>query len=169
MSHTSIAKSALVGAITFALSQPVLAVTDEEFKTLQEQFNQLADQVEENSKSSTSNTTVGGYGELHYNNLSNGKGTDKKVLDLHRFVVFINHDFNDDIRLFTEFEIEHAFVSDNNDGSGDTSPGEVEVEQMFVGFPPLGVGCLTRFEFGRARGLGWLVGLWCGRFFVGFG
>ena len=134
MSHTSIAKSALVGAITFALSQPVLAVTDEEFKVLQEQFNQLADQVEENSKSSTSNTTVGGYGELHYNNLSNGKGTDKKVLDLHRFVIFVNHEFNDDIRFFSEFEIEHAFISDNNDGSGNTSPGEVEVEQAFVQF-----------------------------------
>ena len=134
MSHTSIAKSSLVGAITFALSQPVLAVTDEEFKVLQEQFNQLADQVEENSKSSTSNTTVGGYGELHYNNLSNGKGTDKKVLDLHRFVIFVNHEFNDDIRFFSEFEIEHAFISDNNDGSGNTSPGEVEVEQAFVQF-----------------------------------
>ena len=134
MSDISIAKKVLVGAITFALAQPVLAVTDEEFKTLQEQFNQLADQVDINSQSSGSNTTVGGYGELHYNNLSNGKGTDKKVLDLHRFVVFINHDFNDDIRLFTEFEIEHAFVSDNNDGSGKTSPGEVEVEQMFVQF-----------------------------------
>ena len=71
---------------------------------------------------------------MHYNNLSNGNGTDKKVLDLHRFVIFVNHEFNDKIRLFTEFEIEHAFVSDNNDGSGDTSPGEVEVEQAFVQF-----------------------------------
>lgn len=134
MSDISIAKKVLVGAITFALAQPVLAVTDEEFKALQEQFNQLADQVDINSQSSGSNTTVGGYGELHYNNLSNGKGTDKKVLDLHRFVIFVNHEFNENIRLFSEFEIEHAFVSDNNDGSGKTSPGEVEVEQAFVQF-----------------------------------
>lgn len=134
MSDKSIAKKVLVGTITFALAQPVFAVTDEEFKTLQDQFNQLADQVEENSKSNTSNTTVGGYGELHYNNLSNGKGTDKKVLDLHRFVIFVNHEFNDKIRLFSEFEIEHAFVSDNNDGSGNTSPGEVEVEQAYIQF-----------------------------------
>ena len=63
MSDKSISKKVLVGAITFALTQPVLAVTDEEFKTLQDQFNQLADQVEENSKSNTSNTTVGGYGD----------------------------------------------------------------------------------------------------------
>lgn len=134
MSYKSIAKNALAGAITFALATPAFAVTDEEFKALQEQFNQLADQVDENSKSSISNTTVGGYGELHYNNLSDGNGNDKKVLDLHRFVIFVNHEFNDDIRFFSEFEIEHAFISDNNDGSGNTSPGEVEVEQAFVQF-----------------------------------
>ena len=134
MKHRSIAKSALFGAITFALAQPALAVSDEEFNELKEQFNQLADQVDENSQSSGSSTTVGGYGELHYNNLSNGAGTDKKVLDLHRFVIFVNHEFNDDIRFFSEFEIEHAFIKDNNDDSGNTSSGEVEVEQAFVQF-----------------------------------
>jgi len=131
--HRSIARSALFGAITFALAQPALAVTDEEFNALKEQFNQLADQVDENSRSSSA-TTVGGYGELHYNNLTGPDGERKKVLDLHRFVIFVNHEFNDDIRFFSEFEIEHAFIADNNDGSGDTSPGEVEVEQAFVQF-----------------------------------
>ena len=136
MKHRSIAKSVLVGAITFALAQPALAVTDEEFNELKEQFNQLADQVDENSQSSGSATTVGGYGELHYNNLSNDAGKSKKVLDLHRFVIFVNHEFNDDIRFFSEFEIEHAFVADNNDADGadGTSPGEVEVEQAYVQF-----------------------------------
>ena len=131
MKHKSIAKSALFGAITFALAQPALAVTDEEFNELKEQFNQLADQVDENSQGSSSSTTVGGYGELHYNNLSNGAGEDKKVLDLHRFVIFVNHEFNDDIRFFSEFEIEHAFIKDTANG---TSSGEVEVEQAFVQF-----------------------------------
>jgi len=122
-----LAKHLLATVITLGLAQPALAVTDEEFKTLQEQFNLLADQVEENSQNSTSNTTVGGYGELHYNNLSNGAGTDKKVLDLHRFVLFFNHEFNDDIRFFSEFEIEHAIA-------GDGQVGEVEVEQAYVQF-----------------------------------
>ena len=129
-----IAKSAALAAFTLALSQPVLAVSDAEFKALQEQFNQLTDQVEENSKGSTSNTTVGGYGELHYNNLSDNNGNNKKAMDLHRFVIFINHEFNDNIRFFSEFEIEHGFVADNNDNSGDSSPGEVEVEQAYVQF-----------------------------------
>lgn len=134
MKHRSIAKNALFGAITFALAQPALAVTDEEFNALKEQFNQLAEQVDENSQNSGSATTVGGYGELHYNNLSGPNGAEKKVIDLHRFVIFVNHEFNDDIRFFSEFEIEHAFIADNNDGSGKTSPGEVEVEQAFVQF-----------------------------------
>lgn len=129
MNHQSLTKSVLVGAITFALSQPAFAVTDEEFKALQEQFAQLAEQVEDNSSSaSTSRTTVGGYGELHYNNLhSDVKDEDKRELDLHRFVLFVNHEFNDDIRFFSEFEIEHAIA-------GDGKVGEVEVEQAYVQF-----------------------------------
>ena len=128
MKHRSTAKSALFGVITFALAQSALAVSDEEFNELKEQFNLLAEQVEENSVStSTSKTTLGGYGELHYNNLSNGQGTEKKVLDLHRFVLFVNHEFNDDIRFFSELEVEHALTGTND-------PGEVGIEQAFVQF-----------------------------------
>jgi len=122
-------KNTLISAIALGLSQTAFAVTDEEFQALQEQFNQLADQVEDNSKSSTSDTTIGGYGELHYNNLnhSNDNTKDKTELDLHRFVIFVNHEFNDDIRFFSEFEIEHALA-------GDDKEGEVEVEQAYVQF-----------------------------------
>ncbi len=132
MKYRSIAKNVLFSAITFAIAQPVLAVTDEEFQVLQEQFNQLADQVDENSKSSGSSTTIGGYGELHYNNLSNSdNSSEKKELDLHRFVIFINHEFNENIRFFSELEIEHALVKDTDDGS---NSGEVEIEQAFIQF-----------------------------------
>lgn len=126
MKHISAAKGALFGAITFALAQPALAVTDEEFNALKDQLNQLADQVEENGQSS-SDTTIGGYGELHYNNLSDGQGNDKRQLDLHRFVLFVNHEFNDDIRFFSEFEIEHGIA-------GEGKVGEVEVEQAYIQF-----------------------------------
>ena len=78
-------------------------------------------------------TTIGGYGELHYNNLSQKPGkTDGKSFreaDFHRFVLFFGHEFTDDLRFFSEFELEHAFSSDTDDGS---SSGEVELEQAFI-------------------------------------
>ncbi len=79
-------------------------------------------------------TTVGGYGEFHYNNLeqtaTNGSKSDKKMLDFHRFVLEFGHDFNDHIRFFSEVELEHAFVK--NGSGADSTPGEVELEQAYV-------------------------------------
>ncbi|MEH6502945.1 MAG: porin [Cycloclasticus sp.] len=71
-------------------------------------------------------TTLGGYGELHYNNLS-GKGgaSDKDEIDFHRFVLFFGHEFNDDIRLFSELELEHSIA-------GDGKEGEIELEQAYL-------------------------------------
>lgn len=73
-------------------------------------------------------TTLGGYGELHYNNLS-GKGgaSDKDEIDFHRFVLFFGHEFNDDIRFFSELELEHSIA-------GDGKAGEVELEQAYLDF-----------------------------------
>ncbi|MCW8196191.1 porin [Proteobacteria bacterium 005FR1] len=72
-------------------------------------------------------TVIGGYGELHYNNLDNdlAGGDDKDMIDLHRFVIFLNHSFTDDVRFFSELEVEHSLA-------GDGKPGEVEVEQAYL-------------------------------------
>ncbi|MDG1859820.1 MAG: porin [Emcibacteraceae bacterium] len=69
----------------------------------------------------SSGTTLGGYGELHFNA---GK-TDQ--IDFHRFVLFVGHEFNDSIRFFSELEVEHSLA-------GEGKPGEVELEQAFVEF-----------------------------------
>jgi len=66
-------------------------------------------------------TTIGGYGELHYNS----GPTD--MIDFHRFVLFVNHDFNDKMRLVSELEVEHALA-------GEGKPGEIELEQAYVEF-----------------------------------
>ncbi len=67
-------------------------------------------------------TKLGGYGELHYNNLDS-----KKEVDFHRFVLTLGHEFTDSIRLFSEVELEHSVVaSDTN--------GEVELEQAYLEF-----------------------------------
>ena len=78
-----------------------------------------------------SRTTIGGYGELHYNNLNaKDPNRDVEMIDLHRFVLFFGHEFNDRTRFYSEVEVEHAFVAD----SGGDTPGEVEIEQAFIEF-----------------------------------
>lgn len=67
-----------------------------------------------------SQNNIGGYGELHYNNLDS-----KKEIDLHRFVLFFSHQFNEQLSFYSELEVEHAIA-------GEGKVGEVEVEQMFI-------------------------------------
>ncbi len=87
----------------------------------------VAEVAEESAKSSFgANTTIGGYGELHYNNLEDkNTGADKDEIDFHRFVLFFGHEFTDDLRFFSELELEHSL-------SGDGKPGEVELEQAYI-------------------------------------
>lgn len=62
-------------------------------------------------------TTLGGYGELHYN------GGNADQIDFHRFVLFAGHRFNDWLRLQSELEVEHADTEKD---------GAVELEQAFL-------------------------------------
>lgn len=72
--------------------------------------------------------SLGGYGELHYNNLdAESSNRDNEQIDFHRFVLFLGYDFTDDIRFFSEVELEHSLA-------GEGQPGEVELEQAFVEF-----------------------------------
>jgi hypothetical protein len=66
-----------------------------------------------------SKTSLGGYGELHYN------GGDKDEIDFHRFVLFASHRFNNWINFQSELELEHSLA-------GDGKPGEVELEQAYI-------------------------------------
>ncbi|MEH6616892.1 MAG: porin, partial [Porticoccus sp.] len=71
-------------------------------------------------------TSVGGYGELHYNNLtSDNSDKTKDEMDLHRFVVFFGHQYSEDLRFFSELEVEHSIAGEDKDG-------EVEIEQAFI-------------------------------------
>lgn len=73
-------------------------------------------------------TSIGGYGELHYNNLdADDSAEDVDEVDLHRFVLFVGHEFSERVRFFSELEVEHSLA-------GDGAPGEVELEQAYVDF-----------------------------------
>lgn len=74
-------------------------------------------------------TSVGGYGELHLNLFKNDDDPARAVLDLHRLVLFIAHNFNDRLRFYTELELEHALVAT---AGGVAIPGSFGVEQAFI-------------------------------------
>lgn len=75
-----------------------------------------------------SRTTVGGYGELHYNNHSaTDASQDLEEIDFHRFVLFFGHRFSDRVSFVSELELEHSLV-------GDDASGEAELEQAYINF-----------------------------------
>ena len=87
--------------------------------------------VEESVSGDTSKTgwtdrmKIGGYGELHYNNINNDGIDDKKEIDFHRFVLFFGYEFTEKLRFWSELELEHALA-------GDGKPGELELEQAYI-------------------------------------
>lgn len=120
---TAATVAALIGAP--AMGAPTL---EQKVEQLTEEVGRLKQEVAEQKSTSAGNgaTHVGGYGELHYNSLDS-----KDEIDLHRFVLFFGHRFNDRIRFNSEVELEHALVKDTSNASG---PGEVELEQAYIDF-----------------------------------
>lgn len=76
-------------------------------------------------------TSVGGYGELHFNMFKTEGEAREGRLDLHRLVLFLAHNFNDRFRVYMELELEHGFVADTDDGDI-AVPGSFQAEQAFV-------------------------------------
>lgn len=104
-----------------AQQQKALAAIEKRLDETDQKLNATADQVDVKDESVFANTSIGGYGELHYNNYED---KDAKI-DFHRFVLFFGHEFSDNVRFFSEFELEHSIA-------GEGKKGEVELEQAYV-------------------------------------
>ncbi len=72
--------------------------------------------------------SIGGYGELLY---TDRQGAANEA-DFLRGVLYAGYKFDEHWLFNSEYEFEHATVSDNNDGSGDEAPGSVSVEFAYV-------------------------------------
>ena len=148
-------RTALAAAVLSTLNPPALADTGMEtrlqamearlnlleaenqalksqLKRTEQQVAATSEQVEKGASAGAAswaeNTRIGGYGELHYNNLDGeGGASDKDEFDLHRFVLFFGHTFNERTRLFSELEVEHSIA-------GEGKKGEIELEQAYVEF-----------------------------------
>ena len=69
---------------------------------------------------------IGGYGELHYNNLdAEDERFDQDEIDFHRFVLFFSYDFSERLRFVSELELEHSVA-------GEDQEGEIELEQAYI-------------------------------------
>ena len=64
--------------------------------------------------------SIGGYGEVHYNQQVSGQTRYNGKMDVHRMVMFFGYQFNDKTSFVTELEFEHV--------------SEVAVEQAFLNY-----------------------------------
>lgn len=109
-----------------------LEILQQQIDAQQKQINALADALERakdsnhHSRSAGGKTKVGGYAEIHYNNLENQvDGKDFEEIDIHRFVLEFSYQFSDQVSFFSELEVEHGVA-------GEGKKGEVELEQAFI-------------------------------------
>jgi hypothetical protein len=130
----------LVWLITASVTaqETTLQTLEKELKELKQTVKEQEKKIEasataiENKNTGHSifgNTKLGGYGEIHMNQLwdKDDSATSKRQIDFHRFVLFVEHKFNDNIKFFSEIEIEHVIASSSK-------KGEIELEQAFIDF-----------------------------------
>lgn len=128
---TSLALAVTLNSVAFADSvddlRAELARQKAQIAAQQAQLEALASAVESQSKTTgtlNNATSVGFYGEVHYNGLQEPDAAiGKNNIHLHRAVVLINHTFSDDLHFYSEFEFE---------GAADSTEIETEVEQVFI-------------------------------------
>jgi hypothetical protein len=134
---SALARLTFCGALAVAVPTHAASPTAEELERqiqeLKAQVEALAREQERQSATAASplaRTHLGGYGELHYNNLDS-----KHDMDFHRFVLYLGHDFTDRVRFVSEIELEHSLAGDGTVPNGTKpKPGELELEQAYVEF-----------------------------------
>lgn len=98
---------------------------EEQARQLQQIQLQTNALMQKQQSSSSTDTTIGGYGEIGYNHYNSDSSRDQ--MDLGRFVLFFGHRFSDNLTFNSEVEWEHAVAS-----SGDK--GETEIEQAYLNY-----------------------------------
>lgn len=101
-----------------------LARQSSQIDAQQKQIEALADAQEAAPAGSSGATTVGMYGEVHFNALgTSDPAVGKNNIHAHRVVLLLAHRYSDELRFFSELEFE---------GAPDSTDVETEVEQFGI-------------------------------------
>lgn len=122
-------QSALALALSAFAAGTYAQSADEKLRVLQQEIDELKAQVKSapsgSAAASASATTISGYGEFNYNNYKSDERPTQA--DLRRFVLGLQHRFDERLTFHSEIEFEHAVVSRDDEG-------EVELEQAWVNY-----------------------------------
>lgn len=123
-------KTAWTAGSLLVLTAPAVAAANEEqrIERLENKVEALTEAIERGTgggRGGLGDTTLGGYGEIHYNNFEPDDGSaDTEQVDFHRFIIEIGHQFNDDVRFFSELEFEHAVLEPELETEPGTAAGQ---------------------------------------------
>ena len=70
--------------------------------------------------------SIGGYGELHWNQAFEEDNQTKNTLDFHRFIIYYGYNWTDKWSFKSEVELEHNYIKNGQ--------GELELEQAYVNY-----------------------------------
>lgn len=103
---------------TILLSLILLIITQISFAQTDSSDSNQYQNIAEKLITSDQNLTIGGYGEVHYNQILNAETRNNGTLDVHRMVLFFGYNFSKRTQFVTEVEVEYA--------------KEVWIEQLFL-------------------------------------
>ena len=102
----------------------LVIILEAQSDSLQYEFKNSADRLITNDR----RLTIGGYGEVHYNQPLSSDTKNNGTLDVHRVVLLVGYKFSDRVQFVTEIEFEHVIVKTPEDARAHRHIGSPTVQ-----------------------------------------
>ncbi len=125
------ALSILIAGMAYSESDSRIAALEKQMAAAHAEIASLKGEKQDLSvlEEETGRLSFGGYGEIHANITESGSD----AIDIHRLVMYVGYEFADWIRLSSETELEHAYVTDTQAPNAENG-GDLVIEQLYVDF-----------------------------------